>query len=167
MSVITRDASSLIWYILKEANYASGVRSMLIGGASSILEAGDIDAGKLTSLERLRENTSGGLHDVALCISVQDAGEAPTENQGIVEQSVIVRVYDRKRGYRNIREVRAALISLLRRKGASMNFGAGLGVGLLSLSYSGERSGHRYDPSFAVEFESIVFQAIVKLEEVY
>jgi hypothetical protein len=161
--VAATDLSELVLEYLKTNVDAQTVRDLLIAGASSVLEAGDVTAKLLASREEVRR--LGGNMDLALVLSLQDAGEDPTEYPDIFSQYVVVRVYDRQRGYRNVRKVRQAIMSVL--KGLPGDVGP-LGTrGLGELRYSG-RTGHRFDTTFVVDYEALTFTGrVVELEEDY
>jgi len=157
--VANYDASSLVWDYLKTDAKAVEVRALLVGGAGNVFEVGDLTAGVLASAEDTRRDAEDW--DKALAIAVQDAGEAPTGLRNVTNQFVIVRVFDRKRGIRNIRTVRLLLIELLRGLIAPLD---GTVRGVLDLSFSG-RTGFRHDLTYAVDYEAITFRARVLLQE--
>lgn len=163
------DASLLIWDFLKTNALASDLRDLIVTGATNVLESGDITEAILQEAEVTRR-TAGELDatelNKALAIAVQDAGERPIPKMpGHYFQFVVVRVYDRGRGYRNIRSVRIELMSLLRPTKFKQNLAAGLGKGILTMSYN-DRTGHRWDPVFAIEYEATSFTFhVVKRED--
>jgi len=149
------DSSQLVWDFLKTNTQAAALRAMIVSGADNVVESGDINEAFLedaVSTRRADEEL-----DKALGISVQDAGENPDPRiAGHFLQFVVVRVYDRVRGYRNIRSVRIELMALLNAAAFKENLAAGLGRGILTMSYN-DRTGHQWDPSFAVEYEAVTF----------
>jgi len=149
------DSSQLVWDFLKTNSQAAALRAMIVDGADNVVEAGNITEDFLAdavSTRRADEEL-----DKALGISVQDAGENPDPRiEGHFMQFVVVRVYDRGRGYRNIRTVRIELMALLSPKAFKENLGSGLGRGILTMSYN-DRTGHQWDPAFAVEYEAVTF----------
>lgn len=149
------DASIMVWNFLKTNALASDLRDLIVDGADNVLESGDITEAVLESAVTTRR-TAVELSK-ALALSVQDAGERPDPRMsGHYLQFVVVRVYDRGRGYRNIRSVRIELMSLLRASKFTQNVAAGLGRGILAVSYN-DRTGHRWDPIFAVEYEAVSY----------
>lgn len=163
MPIIT-DASFMVWDFLKAHALAADLRDLIVTGATNILESGDITESVLEGAVSTRRDASE--LDKALALSVQDAGERPAPRMpGHYLQFVVVRVYDRGRGYRNIRSVRIELMSLLRASKFRQNVAAGLGRGVLAVSYN-DRTGHRWDPVFAVEYEAVSYAfRIVKKED--
>jgi hypothetical protein len=150
------DLSEFIWSYLKTDSEATAVRDLLVSGANSVFEAGDVTAGVLSA--RLNTRDAGGNDDLALCLAVQDAGEDPHEHPDKTWQYVVIRVYDRERGFRNIRRVRQAILEVL--QGMPGNIGPLGRRGLLYLSYTG-RTGHRYDTTFNVDYDALTYTGIV------
>lgn len=154
MPTIT-DASIMVWNFLKINALASDLRDLIVDGADNVLESGDITEAVLENAVTTRRTASE--LSKALALAVQDAGERPDPRMsGHYLQFVVVRVYDRGRGYRNIRSVRIELMSLLRASKFTQNVAAGLGRGILDVSYN-DRTGHRWDPIFAVEYEAVSY----------
>jgi hypothetical protein len=100
---------------------------------------------------------AASLTDLALAVSVQDAGERPDpEAVQHFFQTVVIRVYDRGRGYRNLRSVRIELMDILEPRKLKQNVASGLDVGVLSVEYN-DRTGHRWDSPLAVEYEALSY----------
>jgi hypothetical protein len=142
---------------------AAAIRAVLVDGANSILETGDLTPAVLSELEGKRVLGSP-LWDRALCITVQDAGEEPDGAQGRYRAFVVVRVMDRKRGYRNIRATRIALCKAITPTGIIGNLYRPAGDGrtyggALIVEYAG-RTGHRSDPNFGIEYEALSFEVV-------
>jgi len=157
------DSSQLVWDFLKTNVLAAPLRVMIVDGADNIVESGDINESFLEGAVGTRR--AAGDLDKALAISVQDAGESPAPRYaGHFFQLVTIRVYDRVRGYRNIRNVRIELMNLLRASSFTENLAAGLGRGILAVSYS-DRTGHRWDPAYAVEYEAVSYAFRVVKQE--
>ena len=157
MALENIDSSSTLLAYLRTATKASDVRDLVYEGATNILEAGDITPTILASLEDSRR-TDDEL-DKALAIAVQDAGDDPYTVKGMNVEFVIVRIYDRSRGNRNLRAVRLALQKLFRAN-TQLPFKTGIGSGMLKLQYDG-RAGHLYDTRFSVDFEALTYRSIV------
>lgn len=160
MALVISDTSEFIWNFLKTEAAAATFRSLVISGASNILEAGDLTIDVLNAAiqtRRTAEATAG-----ILVVSVQDAGEELTRVVYIRQQTVVVRLYDRGRGYRNIRTAREELIRALHDVGGGITTGQGMGT--LILTYAG-RGGHIWDKTFDVEYEGVLFRARVAYEE--
>jgi len=156
------DASLAIWDFLKTDDLATALRAMVVDGASNILESGDVTESVLSSAVSTRRASGNG---EVLVVSVQDAGERPdTRYPGHFLQFVVIRVYDRSKGYRYIRTARVELMELLGPANFKKNLASGLGRGVLSNAYN-DRTGHRWDPVSAVEYEAISYAfRIVKQE---
>lgn len=161
------DASSLVFSALKDGDLGAAVRALLVNGADSVLEAGDMTAKILTDTESARR-ADPSLEGKALALAVQDAGEDRLQ-RGIFRQYVVVRVYDRFCGYRNIRAVRQVLRVALHGFVGVLVPTPGvpstvMRKGVLTLGLVG-RTGHRFDLNFAVEYEAVSFLASVEQEE--
>jgi hypothetical protein len=157
-SLMATDVSEFVWDYLKTNTDADvvAIRALLVDGAASVLEAGDVTASLLVNRESTRQD--GGDMDLALVLSIQDGGEDPHPHPDKLVQYAVVRVYDRDRGYRNIRAVRQAVQEALRELPG--NVGPMGTRGLMELTYTG-RTGHRFDTTFAVDYEALTFTGIV------
>ena len=155
-----RDASECIWLFLKNDANAAALRALVVDDVTNVLESGDLTPEILTTAVTTRRDASET--DKALAISVQDAGEDLTRVKNIMTAYVVVRVYDRGRGYRNLRLVRIELIKILR--GFASNVESGSGRGVLSIKYS-SRTGHRWDRMFNVEYEAVTFTVRMMYQE--
>lgn len=160
MTIPNVDASSAMYNYLKEHADTGSVRGLLVAGADSVYEAGDLEPDKLSELEELRRASWATLKSCALVLAVQDAGEDLTGTKNVYQQPVVLRVYDRNRGYRNIRTVREALKAVLHTTVINLDSGGGF----LNIQYGG-RVGHRYDPVYAVTYEAVTFVAVVQVPE--
>lgn len=157
------DSSQLVWDFLKTHALAVDLRAIIVDGADNIVESGDINEAFLEDAVSTRR-TAGELNK-ALAISVQDAGESPVPRYaGHFFQLVTIRIYDRVRGYRNIRNARIELMDLLSASSFTENLAAGLGRGILAVSYN-DRTGHRWDPAYAVEYEAVSYAYRVVKQE--
>jgi len=128
---------------------------MVQGGADNIMESGDLTEVILT--ETITARRTAGVMTKALAISVQDSGEEAIQDWHYA-QYVTVRIFDRDRGYGNIRTVKQELIELLR--GQFAEFPSGAKLGLMDCRLA-DRTGHRYDKLFNVEYEAIRFRGVV------
>jgi len=151
-----RDATECLWLFFRNSPKAEALRAMLVAGIESVFESGEVTPDTLNALVQTRRDA--GVTDKALCVIVQDAGEDRTRVAEVTLQHVFVRVYDRGRGYRNLRVVRDELKRVL------AEFSNNL-VGMLSLEYIG-RTGHRWDRYYAIEYEALEYSARVAVEEV-
>jgi len=150
------DASILIWDFLKTNALAVDLRAMIVSGADNILESGDVTEEVLATAVATRRAASE--LDKALAISVQDGGERPDPRIPMhFMQFVVVRVYDRGRGYRNLRSARIEIMELLKPSKLKQSVAAGLGRGILGSAVYNDRTGHRWDAVYAVEYEAISY----------
>jgi len=157
--MIIRDTSEFIWNFLKTDTAAATFRGLVTSRADNVLEAGDLTIDILNTAVKTRR-TAASTSEL-LAVSVQDAGEAPAGGK-IRQQTVAVRLYDRGRGYRNIRAARIELMRILNGLGGCIT--PGQSTGMLLLSYAG-RGGHIWDKTFDVEYEGVLFRAQVMYEE--
>jgi hypothetical protein len=133
------------------------------GGADNILEAGDMTPAILTAAQQARR-TAGAEESKILALTVHDAGE---EAHGKVEsvQHVIIRLFDRDRGYRNLRAVRDLIRTTLDADLALPAVTAGGDkIGFLDVAFVG-RTGYRHTPEFSADFEAITYSCLIVGEE--
>ncbi len=149
------DFSSLMYEFLRENANASAVRDTLIAGRDSIIEVGGLTEGAIQSAFETRL-ADAGLSAKALFAVVQDAGDEQTRGQGHFENWVVVRIIDRGMGYRNIRRVKAQMMLKVVEDLGNVLPGYG---GVNGPRYSG-RTGHRYDPVFAIEYDAMTFACV-------
>lgn len=149
------DFSSLMYEFLRENAKASAVRNTLVAGKDSIVEVGGLNEGKIRSNFETRL-ADAELSTRALFIVVQDAGDEQGRGQGLFENYVVLRILDRGFGYRNIRRVKAQIMLKVVESLGNVLTGYG---GVTAPRYSG-RTGHRYDPVFAVEYDALTFAAV-------
>ena len=154
------DTSEFVWDFLKTNAAAATFRTLVTDGAANVLEAGDLSIDILNAAVKTRRDAASTSE--LLAVSVQDAGEDPTRVARIWQQTVVVRLYDRGRGYRNIRTARIELISILNDVCGGIT--PGYGMGTLILEYAG-RGGNLWDKTFDVQYEGILFRARIEYEE--
>jgi len=154
-----RDMAEVVFNFLKSHADAATLRTLVQGGATNILEAGDLTEEILADAIEARR-TAGDMNK-ALVIAVQDGGEGEVDRFH-KNQFVNVRVYDRARGYRNLRRCKLEILSIV--KDHFDNMTAGCGVGHLTTYFVG-RSGHRWDRIFDVDYEAIRFRCMVRYAE--
>ena len=161
MAIVVTDASSAIYNFLKTDAAAATTRALVHDGAANVFESGDITPALLAEIVDDRR-TTGALTDI-LALDVEDAGEDARvvgQHHGMVR----VRLYDRARGYRNLRSAREQLIEDLRDFNATLTDVDGNGRGLLEVRYAG-RTGHRFDRAYALDWEAVQFETYVTIEE--
>lgn len=151
MAVLVTDASALVYTYLKTSDDARAVavRAALVSGADSVVESGDLTVSQIREMQDARPSPPVK----ALFVEVQDAGDSQIGAPGIYDCYVVVRVLDRGCSYRNIRTVKALLRDALRGIIGALVAGEG---GVFEIRYSG-RTGHRYDPIVAVEYDALTF----------
>jgi len=149
------DMAEVTLDFLRNGTDAASVRALVLDGEANILEAGDLTEEILLSAIEKRRNAED--KDVVLALSVQDAGERET-GPNLYEQFVVIRIYDRNAGYKNIRKVKLALMKVIRYQFADFDDEANMG--LLEAMFN-DRTGHRYDRQYNIEYEAITFRCAV------
>jgi len=163
MTITVIDASSSLVAFLKTNTKATDSRALIQGGATNVMESGDITPVILNAAVDARR-TAAALTKV-LAIDVEDGGEEKQDVETRVG-TVIIRIYDRDSGYRNIRNIREQLIKDIKGQDYSDTLTAvdGRAAGVLSLEYL-RRSGHRYDRTYQVDWEALIFRSYVTISE--
>jgi len=153
------DASSLVFDYLRssEAIGATQVRGGLVLGSESVLETGMLSESLIMEAYEAREANSA-LAEKALFISVQDAGDEGAVGEAYVNY-VICRVIDRGMAYSNIRRVKFLLQKYLADVIGNLMSGYG---GASHIEYVG-RTGHRFDPIYAIEYDALTFAGFILL----
>ncbi len=147
---------------LKTSTHAKAVaiRALLVSGAESIGESGDLTGQGLNDAEAARR--LAGVTNKALYLMLQDAGEEVVR-AGVSTQTIVARVIDRLSGYSNVRAVRKALVDYFLTVPYRGKLGDGQAV--IAVAYLG-RSGHQYDRTAGgVEFEAITLRGHIVLPE--
>lgn len=151
------DMAEVIFNYLKTHADAATLRSYVQGGADNILEAGDLTEEII--MAAIEDRRASGDMDKALAIAVQDAGEEEIDRFH-KNQYVNVRIYDRDRGYRNLRTCKLELLNLLG-EDFDQVMTSGIGVAHMATWFVG-RAGHRWDRIFDIEYEVLRFRNMVK-----
>lgn len=150
-------------WALAKLEATTAVTGLVIGGATMILEAGDVTAKALADAQETRreaviaeaeeeEPPEISASEKVLAIVVQDTGES------MFSASCAVFVYDRY-GYANIRVVREAVIAALVNCPAVLVRDA-----LVNQVRYNERTGHVIDTEFDLDFERINFNGALITE---
>lgn len=147
-------------FVLDLLQATTAVTDLLMDGASSIYESGDLDMKLLAATEKARRDA--GTPTLALALVVQDAGENPETDQRN-EQRVAVWIYDRQRGYRNIRALRKQVYLAVNDKSAGLSDPLTDRTIMLRLTFGG-RTGHRHEARNELDFEVITWTTPVYLE---
>ena len=153
------DMAEVVFNFLKSDSVAATLRGYVQGGATNILEAGDLTEEIITDAIDARRTAED--YNKAIAIAVQDAGEDEMDRFR-KNQFVNVRVYDRDRGYRNLRQCKLELLDIVKDHFADMT--ASIGRGHETTFFVG-RSGHRWDRIFDIEYEVIRFRSVVYYAE--
>lgn len=147
------DVPEALYEWLRDHATAAPVRALLVNDSRRVLQTGELVPEILDELETARRDT--GNLDVALCLAVQDAGEEKIAGTNF-HQFVIVRVYDRFKGYDNIRAVREVLLGVVKEFWCKPTNQAMVGL----LEYVA-RTGHQYDERYAVDYEATTFMSTI------
>lgn len=134
--------------LLTKLRLATPVLARVMNGASGVLEAGALTPRMLTDYDAQRTAAGTPAQVRVLALVVVDRGEQA--RQGQVAASVFI--YDRHRGYTNIRAVRELVISAL--AGCPVTLPRGTYVVKTDLE---GRSGHLQDDMFDLDLERIDF----------
>lgn len=137
-------ASDLGQHCLERLQADANVTALVVGGAASVVEAGNLTTAMLDENDRARTQASEDDHVLAICTI--DRGE----ERGVVRAEVYV--YDRRRGYTNIRAVRDLVIRAIAGCPAALDFDRYV----IKVGYAG-RSGHLQDIDFDLDVERITF----------
>jgi hypothetical protein len=164
MAITVIDLSSALFNWLENHADAASTRALIQGAGDNMFEAGDLTPAILDAAVAAR--TAAGADTKALGISVQDAGEEPDPRGPMMFiQEAIIRIYDRAKGYRNIRNVRAQLLEDLRRDVVlALADVDGRERGAVDIKYD-SRTGHIRDRAFTADWEGIVVRGFVTLDE--
>ena len=163
MAITVIDISSGLFNWLENHADAADTRALIQGAATNVLEAGDVTPDILADAVIARRTAGAGTK--VLAVDVQDAGEEIALGGPMTfTQEAIIRIYDRAKGYRNIRNIRAQLLEDLRDVVLALTDVDGRERGAVEVSYV-SRTGHLYDRAFAADWEGIVIRGEVTLEE--
>jgi len=162
MTLAITDAASALQQWLTTDDSAATLRAAIQGGATNILEAGDMTVDILAEAQAARR-AAGAEDTVILALSIQDAGEEGDGDEST--QHVILRLFDRDRGYRNLRMARDLLRTTLTYDFALPAVTAGgEKLALLHWRFVG-RTGYRPLPEYAADFEAITYSVLVIHED--
>lgn len=160
MTITVTDASSGLFYWLKTHANAASLRALVYGGATNILEEGDITPEILADAYNARH--LAGQRSKVLAVTVHDAGE----KRGI--HYVTLRIYDRHEGYRNIRAFRDLFASIWENEEENNVFALtsvnGKRRGILFLEIEG-RTGHVRVKQFVCDLEGIALSGKMLVED--
>ena len=160
MPPLILDTAQAFYEFLTTDAAAASIRNTIIkvGGVAQIYYAGDV----IPTVLNDAENARAAGDKLSLCLSVRDMGERLTEHPDRTMQSVMLYIYDRRRGYSNIRTTRDAIQQIFPPLGESrITLTVGQKRGILYLSWGG-RAGHRADHErLQVDYDAIVYTAQV------
>ena len=153
-------AQDLAEYVLEELRATPAVTGLVVNSAGGILESGDASAQTVANAQTTRRET--GNEAKILAVTVQDAGEKALNAQRS-EQRVAIWLFDRERGYANIRLVTRAIYAALQGKSTSLTSPLSDRTVVIVIEMEA-RTGHRHEPSLEMDFELMTFKAIVHLD---
>lgn len=153
-------AADVAEYVLQTLRVTSAVTDLVMGGADGIFESGDLDMKHLAQIEADRRDA--GNPGRVLAIIVQDAGEEALDKRRH-KQRVAVWLYDRQRGYTNIRTVRRQVYLALQGRSSGLDDPYMGRSAMIQLLFQ-NRTGHRHEHRAAVDFETVTFTSEVHLD---
>jgi len=134
------------------------VTALVVDGATGIMETGDIGSRTLEQAQTARRE--GGNPPKVLGITVMDAGERATSEQFTV-QRVGIWIFDRERGYANIRRATKAIYGALEGKSTPLSSPITGRTAAVMLQFD-VRTGHLIQRSLEVDLEYIEFLANIQ-----
>lgn len=153
-------AADIAEYALALFKATSAVTDLVIAAAGGIFESGDCTAATVAAAEVTRREA--GNPAKVLGIVVQDSGEKALDAPR-TEQRVSVWFFDRQRGYVNIRAARKQVYVALQGKSTPLTFPYAGRTAVITTEFQ-SRTGHRHEHTLEVDFELMVFKAIVHLD---
>lgn len=153
-------AADIAEYALTTLRATSAVTDLVIAGASGIFESGDCDADTLATAEVTRRDDGNPAR--ILGVVVQDAGEKALDARRS-EQRVAVWLFDRQRGYANIRLAREQVYLALQSKSTALTSPHAGRTAAITIELEA-RTGHRHEHALAVDFELVTFMAMVTID---
>ena len=100
--------TDLAAFVLAKLRATAAVTALVVDGAAGILDAGELTGAILNAAEKTRQESKSAQ---VLALVVVDTGETGPKGNKTTTASVFV--YDRQRGYSNIRLAREAVITAL------------------------------------------------------
>lgn len=153
-------AADVAEYALGVLKETTAVMDLVIDGAAGIMETGDSSPKTIADAQATRRET--GNPAKVLAITVQDAGEKALDAQ-TTEQYTGIWIFDRERGYSNIRQATKAVYVALQGKSTALTSPFTGRTVAVTLELEA-RTGHRIERSLEVDFELITFKAVIKLD---
>ena len=147
-------------YVLMTLRATSAVTDLVVSDEAGIFESGDCTADALANAEITRREAGNPAKVLALV--VQDAGEKALDARR-TEQRTNVWLFDRQRGYANIRTVRRQIYLTLQSKSTALTFPYDGQSAMVDMEME-SRTGHRHEHMLSVDFELMTFTAIVQLD---
>ena len=145
-------------WVLSHLKADTTVTSLVMDAAVGFIESGELMSKDVEEAERIRLESDATLGTLTLRVLVQDTGEYQFEGDIFARCSVFV--LDRRKGYRNIRAVREAILSSVVARSVNLTRDAYI----VKLRHMG-RSGHATMQNFDLEYERIDLQGqILALE---
>lgn len=153
-------AADVAEYVLTSLKNTSAVTDLVMGGANNIYESGDLWLETLQDVEKDRRE--GGNPGKVLAVVVQDAG-ARIKDEARHVQNVDIYIYDRERGYTNIRALRKQIYLALQGRATALTGPYQDHTTMTPLQFQ-TRTGHRVERRMAVEYEGMRFQCEVHMD---
>ena len=147
-------------YVLTALRETSAITALVVDGETGIFESGDCTADALATAEITRREAGNPAKVLALV--VQDAGEKALDTRR-TEQRANVWLFDRQRGYVNIRTIRRQIYLALQGKSTVLTFPCDGQSAMVNMEME-SRTGHRHEHALGVDFELMTFMAIVHLD---
>ena len=153
-------AADVAEFTISKLKATAAVSNLIIGSADGIFQSGDLTMQQLAENETTRR--SDETPTKLLAIVVQDAGENAADEMRH-NQRVAIWLYDRERGYTNIRALRKQVyLALQGRSSALTDPYTGRSV-MVKLLFQ-RRTGHMHEARMATDFEALSFSSEVHLE---
>ena len=153
-------AADVAEFTLETLKTMAAVTDLVMNGAAGIFESGDLEMGQLAENETARRQAETPTK--LLAIVVQDAGETASDEIRH-NQQVAVWLYDRQRGYTNIRALRKQVYLALQGRSSALDDPYTGRSAMIKLLFQ-RRTGHMHEARMAVDFETISFSSQVHLE---
>lgn len=153
---MTTEYKDLGEWMLAKLKASAAVTDLIVNGAAGVVEAGELNKG--TEISDAQDARKRSLAEKALFAVVQDGGEGGAT--GDRTSSASVYIYDRDRGYHNIRAVREAIINAIVKQPVILTRG-----GYINQVHYVGRSGHQQTTDFDLELEQVNFAGFLSYDE--
>ena len=154
MTAVT-EYTDLAAFVLAKLQATSAVTDLVVNGAVGILDAGELTGAILNAAEKTRQASKAAQ---VLTMVVVDAGETGAEGRKTATASVFI--YDRQRGYSNIRLVREAVITALVNQGMALVRSA-----YIRQVFYASRTGFVQFEDFDLDYEGVALSGLLTYSE--